>query len=64
LSLNKIEILPWDAWGLIEKDEKDISAGDMELLDHIAKLTIAGNEAFSEIRSIYQNDERLRMPSD
>jgi hypothetical protein len=64
LSLNKIEILPWDAWGLIEKDEKDISAGDMELLDHIAKLTMAGNEAFSEIRSIYQNDERLRMPSD
>gem|GEM_PF-71644 len=64
LSLNKIEILPWDGWGLAAKEEKDVSADDMALLDRIAKLTLAGNEAFSEIRSIYENDDRLHMPPD
>ena len=64
LSLNRIEILPWDGWGLIAKEEQDISAEDIELLDRVATLTLAGNEAFSEVRSTYKNDDRLRIPPD
>ncbi|RLC90976.1 MAG: transglutaminase domain-containing protein, partial [Chloroflexi bacterium] len=64
LALNKIELLPWDDWGLIVKQEEDISAEDMALLDHVAALTLADNESFSEVRAIYENDARLRMPPD
>jgi len=67
LSLNKIELLPWDGWGLITKEEQDLSAEDMALLDHIAALTVAivvDGEAFPEVRAIYENDARLRMPPD
>lgn len=64
LALNKVEILPWDGWGLIAKDEGIITSEDMAILDRIAELTLSGNRAFSEIRSIYKNDDRLHMPPD
>ncbi|MEW6232140.1 MAG: transglutaminase-like domain-containing protein [Chloroflexota bacterium] len=64
LALNKIEILPWDGWGLITRDEKKISDEERVFLDHVAALTLAGNEAFPQIRSTYENDARLRMPPD
>jgi len=61
-SLNKIELLPWDCWGLIEGEDQDITADEMALLDRVAALTLAGNEAFAEMRSVYRSDERLRVP--
>jgi hypothetical protein len=64
LALNKIEILPWDGWGLITRDEKELSDEERAFLDHVAALTLAGNEAFPQIRSTYENDARLRMPPD
>ncbi|MDY7080565.1 MAG: transglutaminase-like domain-containing protein [Chloroflexota bacterium] len=67
LALNKIEILPWDGWGLISQDEQALSADDMALLDHIATLTLAiatDDDAFPEIRALYKNDPRLHKPSD
>lgn len=63
LALNKIEVLPWDVWGLMAKEEQDVTPEDMEFLDRVAQLTLAGDEAFSEVRALYQNDDRLRMPS-
>lgn len=63
LSLNKIELLPWDGWGLIEKDEEDLTVEDIALIDRIASLSLTGNEFFGEIRTIYEKDSRLRMPS-
>lgn len=67
VSLNKIELLPWDGWGLISKEESDLSADDRAVLDHIAELTLAiseSDEAFSEVRTLYENDARLRRPKD
>lgn len=63
LSLNKLEILPWDGWGLIAKEEQDLSTEDVELLDHVAALTLAGNEAFSQVRSMYEDDGRWKKPA-
>jgi len=37
---------------------------DIALLDHIARLTVAGNEAFPEVRSTYENEGQLRPPPD
>jgi hypothetical protein len=62
-SLNKMELLPWDCWGLIEGEDKNLSADDMALLDHVAALTLADNSAFVEMRTLYESDERLRVPS-
>jgi hypothetical protein len=62
-SLNKMELLPWDCWGLIDKEEKEISEEDRALLDRVATITQAENIRFSETQSLYQNDARLRVPS-
>jgi len=64
LALNKIEILPWDGWGVIAKRDEDLSASDMALLDRIAELTLVDDPPFAEVRAIYEEEEaRLRMPS-
>jgi hypothetical protein len=61
LALNKVEILPWDGgWGFLA-DEQNMEA---ELMDHIAGLTRAGDEAFAEIRSTYENDPRFHVPDE
>ncbi len=62
-SLNKVELLPWDCWGLGDVGPDGVaSAEDAVLLDRVAPLTLAGNEAFAELRSIYESDARLRVP--
>ncbi len=61
-ALNKVEILPWDHWGLISKDERDLTADDLALLDQAAELTLAGDEAFDAVRSMYASEPALRMP--
>ncbi len=61
-SLNKMELLPWDSWGLIDKDERELSKSDLELLDRAATITQADNSRFEEVQSIYQNNASLRVP--
>ena len=56
-------MLPWDCWGFMLKDEKTLTDEDLALLDKVAVLTQAGNEAFPEIRAIYENETGLKMPS-
>jgi hypothetical protein len=64
LALNKIEILPWDGWGLIHKDEAQVTEEDRALLDRIAALNAEGDAAFADIRSLYEQDDRLHIPPD
>jgi hypothetical protein len=60
--LNRVEILGWDYWGLIEGDEADLDEEDLGLLDEAATLSLAGNDRFPELRSLYLSDMRLRVP--
>lgn len=61
LSFNKVEILPWDGgWGFLTDDP----IMEAELMDHISRLTLAGDEAFPEIRSVYESDSRFHVPKD
>jgi hypothetical protein len=64
LALNKIEILPRDTWGFFKKKYEDLSPEELSLLDHLAALTLAGDEAFSKIQSLYQNNRELHIPDD
>ena len=63
LALNKIELLPWDSWGLMAGPEENTPPEDVALLDRIAALTLAGDQAFPELRRLYEGDGRLRMPA-
>ena len=61
-AMNKMELLCWDCWALGDRGPDDgVSADEMALLDRVAVLTQAGNETFTELRSIYE-DDRLRVP--
>jgi hypothetical protein len=60
-ALNKVELLPWDCWGLINGTDDEISPEDMAFLDHLAKLTSEDVPNFEEVQSIYENDSRVRV---
>jgi hypothetical protein len=60
-ALNKVEMILWDDWGLLEQEQ--LREGDLQLLDRVAEVTLAGEEAFGELRQLYETDERLRVPS-
>jgi hypothetical protein len=62
LALNQIELLPWDAWGLIEPCDEDAAHKDAEMIDRIAELTLAGDAGFEDLRALYERDARLHMP--
>jgi len=63
LSLNKIELLPWDGWGLMPESGQQAFSGEyLECLDRLSELTLAGDEAFTDIRALVQEDERLHAP--
>jgi hypothetical protein len=64
LALNKVEILPWDGWGLIAKRDEELTPDDMVLLDRIAELTMTDAPPFREARAIYEKDERVHLPPD
>ncbi len=59
-ALNKIEMILWDYWGLMEQDR--LSAGEEELLDRVAEMTVSADASFSELRRAYENEPALRVP--
>jgi hypothetical protein len=61
-ALNRMEGLPWDVWGMMEMGDEALTDERKTLLDKVAALTMAGDEAFPEIRKLYESEERLRMP--
>lgn len=60
-ALNKMEMLPWDAWGLAQKDFGSLSAQEMTLLDSVANLTQAP-DSFAQLCSLYEGEPGLRLP--
>lgn len=60
-SQNRMELLLWDTWGLMDYGIEPTEE-DLVLLDRVARLAQAGNEAFDEMRAIYENDAGLKVP--
>jgi hypothetical protein len=56
-ALNRVEMLCWDAWGMMRG--KEISDEDSRLLDRIADLTGNSDAAFEELRCCYAQEERV-----
>jgi hypothetical protein len=61
-SLNQMEMLPWDVWGLMELNDAGITDEKKVLLDRVAALTLKGDDAFGDVREVYESDSRLRVP--
>jgi hypothetical protein len=59
-ALNKVELLPWDCWGIIEAPEPN-SPDDLVFLDKLAGLTCGEIPDFDAVRRLYETDARLRM---
>ncbi len=61
-SLNKMELLPWDCWGLIEGDDENLSDDDFALLDQAASLTCPDTFSFSDVCSLYNDNTSVHVP--
>ena len=62
-SLNKVEVLAWDKMDIMPDNEsKEIPQEDMDLIDSIALVIKGENPDFIQLRSVYENDDRLHLP--
>ena len=62
-SLNKIEVLAWESWGICSSREK-LSEEEYELLDQLAK-NIANSrdpKTFFKLKKIFETDSRFKLP--
>ncbi|MEV6106389.1 transglutaminase-like domain-containing protein [Streptomyces sp. NPDC051940] len=57
-ALNRVEVLPWDGWGLAEAVPELMGAADYALLDAAARATSSGE--FAGLRELYLAHEGLR----
>jgi len=60
-ALNKMELLPWDCWGLMEADDPG-SDENLAVFDRVAELTLGIDDDFGAVRSLYDSDPDLRVP--
>lgn len=61
-ALNRVELLPWDSWGLIDAEGVEEDPAAMALLDRAAALTL-DDSAFTEMQALYAAEPGLSVPS-
>lgn len=61
-ALNKMEMLPWDIWGAMPRPDEALKGDRLAFFDRIAALTRAPDASFEELRTLYEGDNRLRVP--
>lgn len=60
-ALNKVEMLPWDVWGLGWEPGEEPTDEMLDAFDRIAELTVDPDARFDELRARYESDESIRM---
>ncbi|MBV8773656.1 MAG: transglutaminase domain-containing protein [Deltaproteobacteria bacterium] len=62
-SLNRMEMLPWDVWGMMSMEDAGLSNEKRALLDRVAALTLADDrKSFAQLHQLYESDDRLHVP--
>ncbi|HLI67402.1 MAG TPA: transglutaminase-like domain-containing protein [Caulobacteraceae bacterium] len=61
-SLNNMEMLPWDVWGATPQPTPPLDADALAFIDRLADLTMDADARFDELRAVYEQDARLRVP--
>lgn len=59
-SLNKMELLPWDCWGVILNESLD-NSDDLKALDEVASLSAGDVPDFEMLCAHYESDPRFRV---
>ena len=59
-ALNKVEMILWDTWGLMEKEH--VAERDLALLDRVAEATAVADPVLSELRRLYKGEPGLQVP--
>lgn len=52
--LNKQEVLPWDDWGIADKDREDFPEEDLTLLDEAAQI-VKGANSLKKLQTLFNN---------
>lgn len=60
-ALNKVEMLPWDVWGLGWEPPDEPTDHVLAAFDSVAELTVDPDARFDELRTRYETDDSLRM---
>jgi transglutaminase-like putative cysteine protease len=60
-ALNKMELLPWDGWGLMTGVDEIGEVTADRLTDDVATTTVAGD--WRDVRRLYEGNEQLRVPA-
>ena len=60
-ALNKVEMLPWDVWGLGWEPGGTPSPEILATFDAIAELTVDPDARFDDLRARYESDPSFRM---
>jgi hypothetical protein len=60
-ALNKVELLPWDCWGMILTEYASLPPDDLSMLDQLAELTCSDVPGFDMVRQLYESDPRLHV---
>lgn len=61
-ALNKMELLPWDVWGAQPRPGERLADDRLAFFDRLAALTREPDASFAELRTLYDSDERVRLP--
>jgi hypothetical protein len=62
-ALNNMEMLPWDVWGAMPGPNEAIHNDQLAFFDRLAALTRTPDTAFSDLRKLYEGDDRLHVPA-
>ena len=60
-TLNKMELLRWDAWGGMPRPNQSYSDDELSFFDRLAALTLEPDQSFEELRRLYESDDRVRV---
>ena len=58
--LNKVELLPWDSWGMMRDPHRPPPKKHLAVLDELAEM--AAGDDLAEIRSRFESDDGVRVP--
>lgn len=61
-ALNKVEMLPWDGWGIMPHPRQQLDAGLLAFFDRLAALVADPDASHQELRSLHEKDDRVRVP--
>ncbi len=61
-ALNKVEMLPWDGWGIGDTPDSTLTPDDYAALDYAAALTAADQPDFAALR-VLDADARFHVPA-